>query len=389
MSAGRTKQSARGSNVQLPVVLIIDDVEEHFTAPREKLHGKARVICQFPNDVTLGDLNAANLVLVDLRLEHWPERDKQTTPALKPQDGLALIATLKSNLSKDPARTPTAFALHSGQLQILSGKLSPANREHALARMLDVDWVFGKGIRSNDFEIEVLSLARAVRALPHPWPDAKKSRDTLMTLLKLRKKQRWFLRAVKDVERAKPPQDVFAETTNGMAFIKWLLQDVLPFPTFLMDERYLAARLHVSPASFRQAIGELGSFGSILKKFEYTGILRDFAGRRWWRAGIEYWLWRETAGQPFDKTALLAVAEKLSSGLKVVDFARPVVELDEQFRPTDNLVDVADAIQITPDDWPSSADPAWISISHAKESPTMAARVSCQDRERLESLLGT
>src|SRR5438105_4057261 len=118
-------------------------------------------------------------------------------------------------------------------------------------------------------------------------------------LLKLRQRQPWFLRAVKDVEKAKPPQDVYAETTNGMAFVRWLLHDILPFPSFLMDERYLAARLHVDPASFRQAVGKGVSVATRLKAFEYAGILHDFAGRRWWRAGIEYWLWRETAGKPF------------------------------------------------------------------------------------------
>jgi hypothetical protein len=373
--------------VRSPVILVIDDEEASATAVRNRLAGQARVICRVPNDVTLDDLEFANLVLVDLKLDYWPERDKQTTPALQPKDGLALVATLKSNVSREPTRTPTAFALLSGQLQTVSGALSPKNREHSLAKMLDLDWVFQKGAASRNFEIQVLSLAHAVRALPHPWPEAQKSGDTLIKLLKLDKRSRWYFRAVNDVEKTKPPQDVHAQTTNGMAFIRWLLHDVLPFPTFLLDERYLAVRLHVSPISFRKIITSgRSSIVRRLRKFEYQGILAEFSGRRWWRAGIEHWLWQETNGQPFDKGALRRLAKKLSSALELVDLTRPVVELDDQFRPTDNLIDVAEAVQIIPDDWPTTADPAWVGISFAKGRPKVAARVSNQDRERLETL---
>jgi hypothetical protein len=387
MQAKRSKRKAQRVGPRTPVILVIDDVAASATAVRNRLADQARVICRGPNDVTLGDLKVANLVLVDLKLDDWPERDRLPTPALRPKDGLALIATLKSNLSNDRRRTPTAFALRSGQLQSISGTLSATNREHALAKMLDLDWVFQKG-DSQHFEVEVLSLARAVKSLPHPWPNTKESHGALLRLLKLGK-NRWYVRALNDVEKAKPPQDVHAETTNGMAFIRWLLHDVLPFPTFLLDERYLAARLHVSPPSFRKALANKKTVANKLEEFSYQGILADFAGRRWWRAGIESWLWGETDGQPFDKTALQAVAKKLSPSLKVVDVARPVVELDDQFRPTDNLLDVSDAVQIVPDDWPSTADPAWIGISYAKKHPAIAARVSGQDRERLESMLET
>jgi hypothetical protein len=382
MKARRRGQSTQRAGRRSSVILVIDDAPASAAAVRNRLSGQANVICRGPNDVTLDDLELANLVLVDLKLDDWPERDRQPTPALQPKDGLALIATLKSNLPNDRARTPTAFALRSGQLQSVSGALTPTNREYALARMLDLDWVFRKGANSN-FEIEVLSLARAVKALPHPWPNGNESRDALLRLLRLSRKSHWYARAVSDIEKAKPPQDVYAETTNGMAIIRWLLHDVLPFPTFLLDERYLAARLHVSPPSLRKAVATRKSAVNRLEEFEYQGILADFAGRRWWRAGIEYWLWRETKGQPFEKLALQGVAKKLSPHLKVVDVARPVVELDDQFRPTDNLLDVSQAVQIVPDDWPSAADPAWIGISYAQTHPAIAARVSGQDREKL------
>jgi hypothetical protein len=385
MNAQKNRRKARRVGLRRPVILVIDDVAASATAVRNRLADRAIVICRAPNDVTFDDLKMANLVLVDLKLDDWPERDRLQTPALRPNDGLALIATLKSNLSNDHNRTPTAFALRSGELKSVSGTLSPNNREHALAKMLDLDWVFQKGPNAKNFEIEVLSLARAVKSLPNPWPTVKESCAALLTLLKLGENS-WYQRALNDVEKAKPPQDVYAETTNGMAVIRWLLHDVLPFPTFLLDERYLSARLHIRPPSFRKALVSGDTVANKLKEFAYQGILAGFAGRRWWRAGIEHWLWRETGGQPFDKVALQAVAKKLSPNMTLVDVARPVVELDDQFRPTDTLLDVSDAVQIVPDDWPPAADPGWVAISYAKKHPEIAALVSSKDRERLESM---
>jgi hypothetical protein len=53
-------------------------------------------------------------------------------------------------------------------------------------------------------------------------------------------------------------------------------------------------------------------------EFEYRGLLHDFSGRRWWRAGIESWIWQQTAGRPFDKAALKVIAQKLSPKLNSV-----------------------------------------------------------------------
>lgn len=375
------------AKLSLPAVLIIDDEEEQAAAAKLKLSGSASATCRLPSDVTTSDLNRANLVLVDFRLRVWPERDKLGTPSLMPRDGVALSATLKSNL-RAAARTPTSFALHSGQLDDLSNGLSAARREHAIAKMLDLDWVFAKGQDPEHFALQVRSLAEAVSALPHPWPEAQNSRRALMKLLGIDRTLEWFGRAVDEVEKANPPQDVLARTTKGMAFVRWLLHDVLPFPGFLQEERYVAARMHVTVGSLRDALQMSGrsNLRSFLAESEYAGILNGFLGRRWWRAGLEHSLWRGTMGRPFERPALQALAQRLSKHLVSVDVAGPVVELDEQFRPTDTLIDPREAVQISPDDWPLSADPAWVRLEDAQKSPALAARVVAQDREKLEGL---
>jgi hypothetical protein len=369
----------------LPTVLIIDDVESEGSAAKLLLAGVVKAVDRVPNSVSSDDLDKASLVLVDFRLTDWPQRDRQATPSLKPKDRIALVATLRSNLNSDPKRSPTAFALRSGKLNELAGEFSPERREHAIARMIDMDWVFSKTQDANDFAREVASLATAVSKLPHPWPSVDKSRRTLIRLLGLKRNFGWFNRAFGEVDKSNPPQDAAAQNSKGMALVRWLLHDVLPFPNFLIDERYLAARFHVTPQSMRQELAAKG--GKVrrqLVEFEYQGLLHDFSGCRWWRAGVEYWIWRQTARKPFDKIALRELGRQLSPKLRSVPYQNPVVVLDDQFRPTDNLLDLTAVVQINPDDWPNTADPAWASIDSVNKSPVIAARVTLQDRQKLK-----
>jgi hypothetical protein len=123
------------------VVLIIDD--ENGLSTQRLLGNSLDSIVRHPNDVTTSDLKRANLVLVDFKLDHWPERDKQETPSFKPRDGIALIAVLRSNLHILKA-APAAFALNSGMLDDLSAGGEWAGREHTIARSIDLEWVSAK-----------------------------------------------------------------------------------------------------------------------------------------------------------------------------------------------------------------------------------------------------
>jgi hypothetical protein len=70
------------------VVLIIDD--EDGQATKRFLGNSIKSIVRHPNEVAPADLKRAKLVLVDFKLDNWPERDRQETPSLKPKDGIAL-----------------------------------------------------------------------------------------------------------------------------------------------------------------------------------------------------------------------------------------------------------------------------------------------------------
>jgi hypothetical protein len=181
------------------VVLIIDDIDGNST--KRLLDDSVPSIVRHPNDVTPTDLKKAKLVLVDFKLDHWPERDQQFTPSLKPKDGIALIAVLRSNLNTLKA-APTAFALNSGMLKDLSAGGDWIDREHTIARSIDLEWVFAKGGKRDNFAASVGSLANAVAALPIRWPETSKTKARILSLLALPPKMPWRQSTVEAIDRS-------------------------------------------------------------------------------------------------------------------------------------------------------------------------------------------
>src|SRR5574340_866372 len=151
-----------------PCILIVDDVLGEADAKRQLFFGVAAALARTPDDVTQSDLHRADLALVDFVLEEW-EANPSLPIAEHPKDGVALAAVFRSHTNGEP---PTAFALHSGRLDGLSGGLPPGSHLHVIARANNVEWVFSKNDRDNvvPMKRQVLSLARALRRLPSRWP---------------------------------------------------------------------------------------------------------------------------------------------------------------------------------------------------------------------------
>lgn len=375
------------SKTRRPVVLAIDDDE--LTGTELSLRANAEVVTRQPDEVTLGDLRRANVVLIDYQIDDWPGRDSATAITLKPANGVALAAVLRSQAESRSGRWDTrrAFAIHSGKLHELAGGLPAPSREHAIARTLNLEWAFSKAHSAHNppLRVQVESLANAVKRLPSTWPDEPERAVAVVQKLLAAPsaKQRWRERAFDDVAACQPPVHAWATATKGMALIRWLLHQVLPYPTFLWDERYLAARLHVTADSLRRALSTDKRTQRAFAESEYSGVLDAFLGRRWWRAGIEHLLWQWTEGDPFNGAALQkAVMKRASKSLDIVELNRPVVCVDDRsFRPTDHFVDAASAVEVRPDDWPSFAEQAWLPAA-TRGTEKVSALVVPQDRER-------
>jgi hypothetical protein len=66
-------------------------------------------------------------------------------------------------------------------------------------------------------------------------------------------------------------------------------------------------------------------------------------------------LWELTEAKAFDVDVLKQLAVDFSRRLKPVSLSEPVVAFDQELRATDDLIELSDAVELQPDDWPAYA----------------------------------
>ncbi len=368
-------------------ILAIDDQPESLEALRVALRPVPMRV-RGPWAVDEGDLVGADLVVVDLKLPDWEERGATGVLTTWPDNGQAVIGILRSHLERLGKTRPTSFALQSSYLDEVWGGLPPEYRAHALAHVLNLEWIFAKTAAADEVQLsrQLISLARATHTLPSAWPqgDYEATKALVAKLLGLSTRVRWSAQAWEDVERSHPPVHDLVEATNGTVFIRWLLHRILPYPCFLWDEQYLGSRLGLVAEGLAAAIADNSALHQ-LESARYGGVLADFLGPRWWRAGIETFLWRITKGASSDLGAVRAALAATGLDHPALEPGRRTVCIDESFRPLTTLARPSDAIRIQPDDWPTYADPAWTTLELARRSSKLRALVLSEDRDRLGS----
>ena len=368
----------------VPTILVIDDDESTALKTKSTIGRLSKVRNRHPQEVELADLLSADLVLVDYELTYWPERDGLSTLSLKPIDGLALVSILQRHVYGRNNESPTAFALYTGKFASLANPLPPEHREHALAHINNLEWVFQKGKSSGTDQI--IELASSVRELPRTWPKRENDQMALLaTLLGIPKKKGIRDHLLSDVAACLPPIHELSEWTHGQAVLRWLLHRILPYPCFLWDSYRLAARFRIDHQNLVQALKKGQPLQKKLQDCEYKGILSQFLGPRWWRTSVEQFLWEGTNGKSSDfSEAASFIRKQANSKLassEPSDF--PVVCVNENYQPLDKLSAVKDAVRIRPDDWPAFADHAWATINLVKSEQKLRALVIQEDREKL------
>jgi hypothetical protein len=364
-------------------VLLVDDFPEQQTLMTEGLRELGlRADSKHPQEIVDADLAEADLLLVDQRLDNWVERDSLGALALQPINGLALSAVLRAHLVRLRPNRPTGIAIHSAHLDDLWGDAPPRPGHHTLARLNNLEWVFEKGAPDVAAVLAgVSAVAQAVQALPERWPthEPQQLRGLVRDLLELPEVD-WADRAWRDVEECHAPLHELAASSHGLTFVRWLAQRILPYPCFLLDFRYLAARLRVTPLSLQEALGS-APFAELLQPSRYRGLLSGLAGARWWRAGAEALLWDATGGDPFDYERLHDVLREASGGaIRTAEVTEPVVVLDHRLEPSDELAALSESVELRPDDWPPYADQAWARIGDVREHESLATLVFGEDR---------
>lgn len=368
-------------NTRPPSILYVDDDPNAFGAWRDEVVANGRVSLEIvhPDHVTGSHLERASLVLVDFKLDDWPSRDALEHLSLRPVNGLALLAILQEHL-RDLNASPCAFALHTAAFHLVARGLP--SQPHIVARAHNLEWIFDK--TRSERAAQVVQLAAAVQALPASWPqdNAPAAGDILRTWLGLDDSLPWAQSAWDDVIRCRPPIHEFAEHTNGVGVLRWMLHRILPYPCFVIDDIHLAARLRVTVESLRAALEAADGLHDFLRAAEYRGQLGTFLGRRWWRTGIELSLFQLTRDSPGDLSLLRRELTARYPKLVLTETLHVYPVRDEQFRSKETLVDVDEVVEIVPDDWPPFADSAWARARDLEDYPELkAVAVSGADME--------
>jgi len=342
-----------------------------------------------PESVEDADLDRSDLVVVDYFLDRWEERDAVDAAPRAPRDGLAVAATMRSRLlpqrelrTAGVARVrPVAFALWSAHLEAATFQLPSAVRAHVFARENNLEWAFARErVTSGAAAVQVSELATAVAALPDRWPgrSAGDAAVQLLASLLALPKADWADLAVEQAMECRPPVFELSERTHGLVLLRWILHRILPYPTFLIDEQYLCARLRLDELPDDPEV----ELRQTLSPFRYTGLLHRFDGPRWWRAGVERWLWEATDGRSGNPEAVRKVST-LRGGIALHEWHQPVVVTGANLDRRPGYVEISDAVRLRPDDWPPFADDAYAELAEAKKEPSLAAIVDAADRDRL------
>ena len=366
-----------------PVILVVDDEADELRRGLESVLGdEAALAVRHPQSVEAEDLGRANLILMDYRLKDWPEREAQPA-AFNIRTGLALAAVLREAADEGTSGHLTVVALHTGHLRDASGRIRPPYSKHVVARLNNLEWVFEKS--DSDRFRGVVQLARAAQRLQGVWPaDPSASEAHARELLKLDDQNEWAERAWRDVRECQPPVYELGGGHYGVLFLRWLLHQILPYPCFLWDVNWVAARLRLGVDHLERLMDSDCDLARDIEQLKYAGVLAGFLGDRWWRTAVEDYAWKlggESSGRSTEfKERLL---EKAGEAVELVTVPDPVVCLDQDFRPQ-AVASPHDAVRVRPDYWPPFADAPWMKIQAVKSDRELRALVAPVDQYRVD-----
>ena len=373
-----------------PTVLIVDD-SDGASALQQNLNGMGSVEAKVlhPNDVELDDIRRSDLVLVDFHLDEWPQRDELDQLALKTPDGLALSSIFRRYARQSERDSPTAIAILTGKMDELASPLPHENREHALAHMNSLEWVFQKAKpdEESQLSLQIVDLALAVTHLPAQWSgNGARPLHQLASCWRLTQR---ILRTNDYLRTSKHAHRRFTSCLTGamvLAVLRWMLHRILPYPCFLWNTHYLAARLAVDYGALVVALGANRSLEKFLEPAKYNGALSNFLGPRWWRSRVENLLWEITEGQSSDPAVVRQrVNALIKSDLPASKpMIHPVVCVNSNYEALDQFYSINESVRIRPDDWPPYADQGWTTIELAKSEPKLRSLVIVEDVSRLK-----
>lgn len=367
-------------SLRRPKVVVIDDVEVIFDGNDAAVKVEWWQPSQVDQDEFKLALEDADVIVVDQQL--FPEGDRPVPPAAA--DGLAMVAVLQRYLAYIRPSELVTFALFSGALDSLSS-LPLSAQTHVIARTHGFEWAFGKG-QSGDltpFSPALSSLAAATRRTAEAYASTRgrpyRRAAALQNLLGIGESAApWAQNAWSQVLASRPPISRTVDDSSGAVLLRWMLHRVLPYPTFLYDTAQTAARVGLTRTDM-ESLAE-NELRHIFESAKYDGMLGDFLGRRYWKAGVEYAL-QEISEDSSDSLSVRdALEREAGHRLRFVEHPRPVVALGVDMIAQDTPVDPRNTVRIQPEDWPIFAEPARVLKELAEEEADVYALVVPSDQ---------
>lgn len=384
-------------NEEFPFVFIDDDPESAEPELRHALGDDALWIVRYPHDfqndggVTENRIRNCKVVLMDLQIREnvgW---------GLDPSTGQALVESIRGYLAGDgnPLEADkTAFVLFSSLLERISDNLPVQGREHVLARKSGNEWVMDKVPNKrpeSQHDLRVLSeLSDAVRYIEGLGPDDQEgAKRSSLGILGIDDPEAddWRSSAAEDAEKmGLPIQSIMSG--HGMSLVRWLLHVSMPFPGALCEIRDLAVALRLAPEQVRNNQEFVEALNKGFNAYRYQGILPEFNGPRWWRAGVSDFIYNTRKYMEENEIAFHNALNKLLgydvSEFEKIEYSDPVLVVDECYRLTDKYCDVSETVRIAPDDWPDEVMYPRIQISETTKSTRIKELVRPEDVYRLD-----
>ena len=352
-------------------------------------------ISKTPGEVSSDeDISAAlqgiKIVLMDYNL-HEQGQESSLTP---PIDGIELLERFRAVIRRhgQEGLTRPLLVIYTGKTDKLIEEFKcPSSAPYFLAPRAKVDWVFPKGLGQ-----EANGNSRRLNIMLSGFNTEFEECDTdpeqrLYDLLKLPTNKPWTELAKEQVNNVRPPISSMLEDNHRVELMKWLLQISLPLPTFpgcFINLNWVAARLGMNSEELICAVEKYSEseLSQVLEGCKYKGVLANFYGDLYWKAGVDHFIWKYTQGL---RSSNQDLKDKLISiiGTEVafLDQRRQVFLVSPlTYEPTEETCDMDEAVQIKPEFWPDGIELPWVKIDQCRNDQALKSIVINEDRDRLQ-----
>ncbi len=371
-----------------PILYVDDDLPTG--RPRLEATGlpfREKRPCDVADDDSItGALQDTKIVLMDYGLHD----DDASSSA--PLDGLELLERFRARIRRHQHQGTGVplLTIYTNQIDRLAEQHDDCPAvPYMLARRAKVDWVFAKLLPSDSEDAFGAQLGDMLKAFDLDMGGSDRDVERQLTsFLKLPDEADWSDLALEQLLDTRPPvQKDLSSPGARVHLMRWLLQVALPFPSCYVGMETVAVRFRLPPRELPAAIAQNGGseFAALLDRARYRGPLASFFPPRYWKAAIDYIVWRITAGRsPVNPAVRQKIMDAIGDELPLLDVADPMLVVSpDTFEPTGEVASIDEVVQIQTDLWPPTVEPPWVHIADISRDRKLRAMVVTKDRDRV------